>query len=42
MVDCINLREHFGDRYRVIWEESYHAEYGEGARVEDGAKRHAF
>jgi hypothetical protein len=32
---CINLRERFGDRYRVGYEESYYAQYGEHARVDD-------
>jgi hypothetical protein len=34
-VDCINLKKRFGRRYRVTYEESYHAEYGPNARVED-------
>jgi len=34
---CINLRERFGRRYRVEYEESYFAEYGSHARVEDPA-----
>ena len=32
---CINLKERFGRRYRVEYEESYFAEHGPGARVED-------
>ena len=34
-MDCINLERRFGRRYRVTYEESYWAEYGPGARVED-------
>lgn len=34
-MQCINLKERFGRQYRVEYEESYHAEYGPGARVED-------
>ena len=36
-MDCINLKERFGDRYRVAYEESYKAEYGEDAYREDPA-----
>jgi len=32
---CLNLRELFGKRFRVMYEESYHAQYGPGARRED-------
>lgn len=32
---CINLRERFGDRYRVAYEEGYVAQYGKDARVDD-------
>ena len=32
---CINLRETFGDRFRVRFEESYYAQYGRHARVDD-------
>jgi hypothetical protein len=32
---CVNLRERFGRRYRVECEESYHAQYGPNARIED-------
>ena len=32
---CINLKERFGDRYKVEHEESYHADRGENARTED-------
>jgi hypothetical protein len=34
-MDCINLRERFGDRYRVRHEESHHHQYGDHARVDD-------
>jgi len=34
-MNCINLRERFGERYRVAYEESYYAQYGERARVVD-------
>jgi hypothetical protein len=33
--DCINLKEAFGDRFKVAYEEAYLAEYGEGARRDD-------
>jgi len=33
--ECINLKERFGRRYKVEYEQSYFAEYGPGARVED-------
>jgi hypothetical protein len=32
---CINLQQRFGRRYRVVYEESYHAQYGHNARTED-------
>ena len=32
---CVNLRERFGDRYKVRCEESYYADRGAGARKED-------
>ena len=32
---CINLRERFGKRYRVGYEESYQAAHGDQARRED-------
>jgi hypothetical protein len=32
---CVSLRARFGSRYRVRCEESYYAEYGRGARVDD-------
>jgi hypothetical protein len=35
MPTCINLKERFGRRYRVSYEESYHAERGDGARAAD-------
>jgi len=31
---CINLRQRFGHRYKVVYEESYVAQYGAKARVE--------
>ena len=35
MTTCINLKERFGDVYKVEHEESYHADRGENARTED-------
>lgn len=35
MNDCINLRERFGDKYRVTYEESYYAEHGDHGRADD-------
>jgi len=35
MTECINLKERFGDRCRVEYEESYYAEHGEHARTQD-------
>lgn len=32
---CINLKERFGRRFRVAYEESYRAAYGANARTED-------
>ena len=32
---CINLKERFGQRFKVVYEESYHATHGHGARAED-------
>ncbi len=32
---CINLKERYGRRYRVVPEESYQGEYGDGARTPD-------
>lgn len=26
---CINLKEHYGDRFKVVYEESYSAERGD-------------
>ena len=34
-MDCINLKEQFGDRFKVEYEESYYAQYGEHAWRED-------
>ena len=34
-MQCVNLRERFGDLLKVRYEESYHAERGEDARAED-------
>ena len=34
-MNCINLKERFGDRHPVRYEESYYADHGEGARAED-------
>ena len=35
MMDCINLKDRFGGRYRVVYEESYFAEHGQTARADD-------
>ena len=35
MSECTNLKERFGDRYRVDYEESYAADLGKHARTED-------
>ena len=35
MVTCIDLKERFGDRYRVVYEESYGAERGKSGRAHD-------
>ena len=32
---CINLKERFGRRFKVVYEESYWADRGTGARAED-------
>ena len=32
---CVNLKQSFGDRFKVAYEESYHADRGEGAWAED-------
>lgn len=34
-VECVNLRTRFGTKYKVQYENSYAAEHGENARVED-------
>jgi len=34
-MDCINLKDRFGSRYRVVYEESYFAEHGQTARADD-------
>lgn len=34
-MDCINLRETFGDCYKIGRDEAYAAEYGDGARRDD-------
>lgn len=34
-MDCIDLKERFGDRFRVTYEDSYYAQYGPNARTED-------
>jgi hypothetical protein len=34
-MDCVNLRERFGRRYRVEYEESYYAQHGPRARTDD-------
>ncbi len=36
-MDAINLKQLFGDRYRVTYEESYYAERGADARSDDPA-----
>ncbi len=33
--NCVNLKKQFGRRYKVVYEESYFAEHGQNARVED-------
>ena len=35
MPTCINLKERFGQQYRVTYEESYYADRGVGARATD-------
>ena len=35
MPDCVDLKEHFGHKYRVAYEESYAAERGERAFARD-------
>ena len=34
-MQCVNLKERFGERYRVEYEESYYAEYGANPRTDD-------
>lgn len=34
-MECVNLKERFGKKYRVDYEESYYAERGDGARADD-------
>jgi len=34
-MECVNLKQQFGDRYKVEFEESYFAQYGPNARTED-------
>ena len=34
-MDCVNLKERFGRKYRVTYEESYYAQYGPYARADD-------
>jgi hypothetical protein len=34
-VSCLDLKVHFGDRFRVIHEESYLADHGEHGRAQD-------
>ena len=33
--ECINLKQQFGGRFKVAYEESYHAERGDNGRAED-------
>jgi len=33
--ECVNLRERFGRRFKVVYEEAHRAEYGPNARTED-------
>ena len=35
MAVCVNLRDRFGDMYKVAYEEAYHAQYGANAHRED-------
>ena len=37
-MQCVNLKERFGERYRVEYEESYYAEYGAKFRFGHGAE----
>ena len=34
-MDCINLKQRFGGRFKVEYGEGYHAQYGPNARIED-------
>ena len=34
-MECVNLRKQFGSDYKIEYEESYYAEHGPDARVED-------
>ena len=34
-MDCVNLKERFGRKYRVTYEESYYAQYGPRAQTDD-------
>ena len=34
-MDCVNLKERFGEQYRVVYEESYIAQYGHNTRTAD-------
>ena len=34
-MDCVNLKERFGRQYRVVYEESYYADRGQGAHAAD-------
>ena len=32
---CINLQQHFGDRFKITWDEAYYAEHGKHGRTQD-------
>ena len=34
-MDCVNLKERFGRKYRVTYEESHYAQYGPRAQTDD-------
>ena len=34
-MNCVNLKERFGDHYKVGYEECYYADHGDGARGEE-------
>jgi len=34
-MNCINLKQRFGKPFKVVYEESYYAQYGGNARTED-------